>query len=352
MILIITKLLDDRSVVQVRSMLEAQGAEVLVLGPETMEQDAAFAIRYTDAGRPQALLRVAGRELDLARDVTAAWIWRSWRPDPLLERYGPLVKQPDEWNFFAGEWAAFYKGVTTALQYNGVFCVNPPPFHDAFEEKCAQLWIAAEVGLQIPATLYTPHLPYAKDFYHDHAESIIYKPFRPFFKVVETQPGEQSKILKLLTNRVSARHFDNAAQAIPTPGIFQPYIEKQFEIRVVVVGHALFACAIDSQSSARSREDWRRYDIENTPYTPYELPAEIAAKLRRYMQRLGLVFGSIDMIVTPSGEHVFLEVNPNGQFDWIAKLSGLPIYEHLAAMLRAGSVDYTLDLAQEVLHAQ
>jgi hypothetical protein len=56
------------------------------------------------------------------------------------------------------------------------------------------------------------------------------------------------------------------------------------------------------------------------------------------MDRLGLVFGSIDMIVTPDGEHVFLEVNPNGQFDWVARRAGLPIYEALAALLLAGRV--------------
>ncbi len=352
MILIITRLLGDKPVVQVRDMLQAQGAEVMVIGPETMEKDASFKIHYSSPGRPQALLRLADREFDLAKDIKSTWIWRSWRPEPLLAQYANLVKHPDEWNFFSNEWAAFYKSVTTALQYNGVFCVNPPPFHDAFEEKCAQLWIAADVGLTIPTTLYTAHLPYAQDFYHEHADSIIYKPFRPFFKVVPTKPGEQSKIAKLLTNRVSAQHFDTAKQAIPTPGIFQPYVEKQFEIRIVVIGRELFACAIDSQNSERSREDWRRYDLKNTPYTPYELPADLADKIRRYMDRLGLVFGSIDMIVTPEGEHIFLEINPNGQFDWIAQLSGLPIYEHLVAMLRAGSMDYKAELEPEVLHAE
>ena len=50
------------------------------------------------------------------------------------------------------------------------------------------------------------------------------------------------------------------------------------------------------------------------------------------------MFGGVDLIVTPEGEHVFLEVNPNGQFDFIAKLANLPIYERLAEMLLAGKV--------------
>ena len=35
------------------------------------------------------------------------------------------------------------------------------------------------------------------------------------------------------------------------------------------------------------------------------------------MRSLGIVFGGFDFIVTPGGEHVFLEVNPEGQFLWI-----------------------------------
>ena len=32
---------------------------------------------------------------------------------------------------------------------------------------------------------------------------------------------------------------------------------------------------------------------------------------------LGILFGAFDFIVTPEGEHVFLEVNPAGQFLWV-----------------------------------
>ncbi|MFD3163834.1 hypothetical protein [Herpetosiphon sp. NSE202] len=352
MILIITKLLTDTTVVSVRELLEAQGQEVVVLSQEVMEQNASFRINRAADGTAQAILRLAEREINFATDVSAAWIWRSWRPEPLLERYQQLAKQHDEWNFFSGEWGALYKGIVLAIKCHNIFCINPPPFHDAFEEKCAQLWVAADVGFNIPDTLFTAHLPYAQDFYEQHADSIIYKPFRPFFKMIPAKDEEPSKIAKLLTNRVSKQHFSNARNAVPTPGIFQPYVDKAFELRIVVVGREIFACSIHSQSSERAREDWRRYDIPNTPHQVYALPDDLAAKVRNYMDRLQLVFGSIDMIVTPEGEHIFLEINPNGQFDWIARLTGMPIYEHFAAMLQAASIDYPIPLAQEAVNAQ
>ena len=59
----------------------------------------------------------------------------------------------------------------------------------------------------------------------------------------------------------------------------------------------------------------------------------VEAKIGVLMGRMGLCFGSLDLIVTPEGEHVFLEVNPVGQFDWIVAQTGLPIYERLAELL-------------------
>ena len=37
------------------------------------------------------------------------------------------------------------------------------------------------------------------------------------------------------------------------------------------------------------------------------------------MEALGLRFGAIDFIRTPEGEHVFLEVNPSGEWGMLEK---------------------------------
>jgi D-alanine-D-alanine ligase-like ATP-grasp enzyme len=39
------------------------------------------------------------------------------------------------------------------------------------------------------------------------------------------------------------------------------------------------------------------------------------------------------MIVTPSGEYVLLEVNPNGQWLWIEHITGAPIADAIAEEL-------------------
>lgn len=73
--------------------------------------------------------------------------------------------------------------------------------------------------------------------------------------------------------------------------------------------------------------------MAHTPYTPYVLPAGIAAKCLRLTQLLGLEFGAIDLIRRPDGEYVFLEINGNGQFQWAEDLSGVKISDALVRLL-------------------
>ncbi|HMW02377.1 MAG TPA: ATP-dependent carboxylate-amine ligase, partial [Acidobacteriota bacterium] len=125
------------------------------------------------------------------------------------------------------------------------------------------------------------------------------------------------------------------------PCLFQEYIPKKVELRITVVGRKIFAAEIHSQQSQRSKDDWRRYDIANTPYLKHRLPEAIKIKCQQLVRELGLVFGCIDMIVTPDNRYVFLEINPNGQWGWIEELTQLPICANLAEMLIQGTALYT-----------
>ena len=100
-----------------------------------------------------------------------------------------------------------------------------------------------------------------------------------------------------------------------------------------IVGQEVLAIKIDSQHSQVSELDWRRYDVRNTPYSAYQLPTEIEKKCLQLTQRMGLEFGAIDLIRTPDGEYVFLEINGNGQFLWAEELSGVNVSDSLACLL-------------------
>lgn len=62
---------------------------------------------------------------------------------------------------------------------------------------------------------------------------------------------------------------------------------------------------------------------------------EISDKLSR--EKLGLCYGAIDMVLTPDGRYVFLEINPNGQYLWIEFATGLPISDAICDLLISGS---------------
>jgi hypothetical protein len=59
----------------------------------------------------------------------------------------------------------------------------------------------------------------------------------------------------------------------------------------------------------------------------------VAAGLERLHSEFGLVYSASDFAITPDGEWVFLEMNPNGQWGWLEEEAGLPIGEALAEEL-------------------
>lgn len=118
-----------------------------------------------------------------------------------------------------------------------------------------------------------------------------------------------------------------------SPVYVQPYVEKQIELRIYVIGNRILAASIDSQASERTKVDWRHYDLANVQHAPYVLPDPIAEGILRLTRVAGLSYAAIDMIVEPSGAHRFVEINPSGQFGWIEALTGLPIARSIAEEL-------------------
>ncbi len=121
------------------------------------------------------------------------------------------------------------------------------------------------------------------------------------------------------------------------PCQFQEYVPKEIEIRVTVFGSKALSVEIHSQVTESTRHDWRRYgEHGQAPHYPHRLPSDIGIKCIKLVQRLGLEFGAIDLIVRPDGRYTFLEINPNGQWAWLERLTGLPFVETLAELLLSG----------------
>ena len=122
------------------------------------------------------------------------------------------------------------------------------------------------------------------------------------------------------------------------PIMAQPTVDKQVELRVTVVGGEVFSAAIDSQETHHTRIDFRRYDEAHTRITPYALPPAERDLCVALTHALGLRYSTIDLILTPEGRTVFLEINPNGQYLWIEHAAGLPISRAIATLLAEASL--------------
>ncbi len=101
--------------------------------------------------------------------------------------------------------------------------------------------------------------------------------------------------------------------------IFQENIEKEFEIRTFYLDKKLYSMAIFSAGDPQTNVDFRVYNGKKPNRTvPFKLPGEIETKIIAFMEVMGLVTGSLDLIYSKSEEYVFLEVNPVGQFGMVS----------------------------------
>ena len=117
------------------------------------------------------------------------------------------------------------------------------------------------------------------------------------------------------------------------PVIIHEYVPADVDLRVTVVGSEVFPAAIHSQDSAYPVDF--RMDMANTRIEADELPADVSERLLELMARLGIVYGAIDLRRTPDGRHVFLEVNPAGQWLFVELATEQPIAAAVARELLA-----------------
>jgi glutathione synthase/RimK-type ligase-like ATP-grasp enzyme len=256
-------------------------------------------------------LAIDERKLDLAL-VGSIWC-RGFRPSGF-----PEDLSTDDRKFVENE---SQRALDALLTIMGIRWINHPQCHARANAKAAQLYMARQLGLDIPPTVITNDAAEVRRFARESDNQIVYKAHSQSFNL---EPGKV-----LYTGIVSDSEIKELNLIEISPGIFQKYVSKAYEVRATVVGSQIFTGKINSQASAETAIDWRRrpYDIEETPI---RLPADVEDKMLAFMRAFGLYFGAFDFIVTPDGRHVFLEINPAGQYLWVEAVTKLPITAALA----------------------
>ena len=270
---------------------------------------------------------IAGLDLDGVRPPFEG-VWYRRPTPPVL----PSTLHPADRDVARRECDDFVAGLYL-LAAPDAFWVNPPPIRRA-ELKPVQLREAARAGLIIPRTLMSNDPERIRRFLAEHRGRTIYKPFYP----AQWDRGDQLALL--MTSEVRPEDLPSDGTLRLTPGIFQEKIEKDHELRVTILGEHVVTARLLSQESERTRLDWRAGAVQ-LRVEPGRLPDEVERACFQLMRSLGIVFGCFDFIVTPEGEHVFLEVNPAGQFLWVEEACpDLPLLAPFVDFLLARRRDF------------
>lgn len=197
------------------------------------------------------------------------------------------------------------------------------------DNKLFQLREAARIGMAVPQTMVTNDPDKAVEFATSVGGFVALKTL--YATAIDV--GDVGRHV-VYTKKVDAKYLADNRQSISVaPVLLQKYIEKKFEVRATIVGNNIYACAIMSQELTSTEEDWRRSETLKLEHKVVHLPEEITRQINALMTSLGLRYGAIDLIVTPKDEIIFLEINPNGQWYWIEKSTGLPIARAIAEEL-------------------
>ena len=194
------------------------------------------------------------------------------------------------------------------------------------EFKPFQIQVARELGFTIPRTIITNDPKAIKKFFVEFG-SMVVKPVRTGYI------SYQEKDFAVFTSEVLEQHLEHLECARWSPAIYQEFVPKRLDIRITVVGHEVFTAGIESQSDPEALVDWRRTTNPLLPHRRISLPNDLQKKLLKMLTKLNLKFAAIDMIQTPNGEYVFLEVNPNGQWLWLDDRLELGISDAVADWL-------------------
>ncbi len=208
------------------------------------------------------------------------------------------------------------------------FAVNPPDKARFAEDKVRQLIEAVRAGFEVPRTLFGGKPHEIRSFVSSCTGGAIVKPLRAFSWV---KPNGDCSLS--ITARVTADNLPSDEMLRLSPAIFQAEIQKSVELRINVFGESVVAISLAPQNDP-SLVDGRHVPFRDIGSQMFDLPDAVALACVTITRNLGLVFAAIDVILTPSGRFVFLELNQMGQFVYLEHANpSLRLLQHFCDLL-------------------
>jgi MvdD family ATP-grasp ribosomal peptide maturase len=321
-VLIVTHSQDNESIPLVIKAIEEQGGKAFRFDTDRFPTEVKLDAHY-GKGTERLILTFEQEKVDL-REVAAVWYRRIWIGGRIPTTMDAQLREAS-----IKESRATVQGMIASLKG---FHLDPVPNIRRAANKQLQLQVARELGLDTPRTLITNNPQAVREFAKECEEGMITKMLSSFAIY------EEGKEKVVFTNPVAPEDLENLDGLRFCPMTFQETVPKALELRTIIVGKRVFTASIDSQSSEGARNDWRRRGVALLEdWKPYNLPQSVEEKLLKLMEHFRLNYGALDLILTPDTRHVFLEVNPVGEFFWLERCPGLPISKAIADILLSQS---------------
>ena len=205
--------------------------------------------------------------------------------------------------FINSEIFGFIEGIIESFRGT---CITKPSILRVANNKIVQCLKAKEIGLNLPEAWITNSVQ-AISF----EQALIVKPISNG----EIVNGMEKIFVQ--TNMVDSKHGTENLKYCPA--YFQKFIDKDFDLRVTVVGQNIFPVKINSTDKV----DWRHPGAKLS-YEKFEISHSVREMCLKLLRDFGLRFGCIDF-VSQRGELYFLEVNANGQWLWLEEELGIDI---------------------------
>lgn len=268
---------------------------------------------------------------DSERKVSSFEICTVWYRRPIKQKIS--FADPGVEKFVKGQFEHFVNGLYYIL-CDDVLWINEIKDNLYAKNKLYQLNVAKKAGFKIPKVLISNDSKAIEAFVSEN-EIICNKSLTvPHYEY----KGIEYPYMTRLVNKEDILSNIESLNICPT--MFQGYLEKKYDIRVVVFGEKMYAFAIYSQENDMSRIDVRGLSPLMVKHEYIELPTEIVEKIKVFMKMQNLYFSSIDLILSADNEYYFIENNCNGQWLWLENVTGKNMSDEFIDCILKEKYDY------------
>lgn len=224
---------------------------------------------------------------------------------------------------FLARWVESLKTLEFVCSKAKWYPSRPSQMSFEIQNKFGELLEAKKLGLNIPQMIYSNDPREIKKFLLEKKSILKESGLKSFSDPKNNQMIFDSSVVSPEDRKL--------LRVQNTPCMFQEFIDKKYDLRVVVVGKKALAAKIESQKNTKSKSDWRGRE-HLVPFKPYKLPQNIEKKLFKFMKDLDFKIANFDLVRGEDGKYYFLEMNRPGQWFFVEALSGIPVTKTLVSL--------------------